>query len=815
MSRLTFDTTQDAITRQNIQNGFSNNVASGKLSDVMPQDGQPILLNLGCGLDVRDGFINIDMFSDNPKVVRMDIRKLEIPDNFADFILASDVLEHFSHHQTDSVLSEWYRVLKPSAQIIIRCPSLRLQLKAYSEHKWNADIASYMIFGGQTNPGDFHCVGFDETSIKLHLQKAGFEVISFEEVDTPQDNGYINLNMTVKAIKPATNKQADLSSHSNSEIKEENKISNDSNLPAINIVWEGSQFVYHSLALVNREHCKNLLDADVANVTIVPYEADTFSPNVNPNYQKLYDNDIRYKPDVSEQISNLPYVWIRHQWPPQAEVPQGAKWIIMQPWEYSKFPERFVNIFKQADELWTPSNYSRQAFINSGIESDKVQIIPNGIDPKLFTPIGETYKLETKKKFKFLYVGGTTYRKGFDILLKAYTMAFKNSDDVCLVVKDMGGDSFYKGQTAEQAISNLQANPNAPEIEYIKAELSEQDMPKLYRACDMFVCAYRGEGFSLPTLEAMACGLSVIVPRGGATDDFTTEENAWYVNSDVVPVPNNNTDYLPADATMLEPNLNELVITLDYVVKNPVLNYGQGLIGSYLARKFWTWRRATLKLLTRLDYLYNTDMAQIANNRLEEYEDVFMLLGEAELAFQKDEYTKSEQLFIIAVEANELPDRELLHSFNRLALIAIKKNKLIDAYKYNESSKALDNANPDTKWIEATLLSAEEKYDEALEILAPFVEDWQNKKHKATAGIDLEKYILLMADCLFAVHDLEKAAQVYETALRYNNYSPEACYGLGRCYKQAGLNDDARNMFEWALKYKPDFENARIEMEGL
>ena len=60
-----------------------------------------------------------------------------------------------------------------------------------------------MIFGGQSNPGDYHCNAFDEESIKRHLQKTGFSVIDYQEVDTPQTNGFINLNMTVKAVKKA------------------------------------------------------------------------------------------------------------------------------------------------------------------------------------------------------------------------------------------------------------------------------------------------------------------------------------------------------------------------------------------------------------------------------------------------------------------------------------------------------------------------------------------------------------------------------------------------------------------------------------
>ncbi len=190
MNRLKFD--------NNLNHGFSNYDAKGNLPSTLPS---PLFLNLGCGKDVRDGFLNLDLFSDDPNVIKMDIRKLEFSDNIVDLILASDVLEHFSHRETDIILKEWARVLKPNGEIIIRCPSLSLQLKAYSSGAWDADIASYMIFGGQTNPGDYHCIGFDKQSIYKHLQNAGFSVTHFEELDIPQDRGYINLNMEVRAIK--------------------------------------------------------------------------------------------------------------------------------------------------------------------------------------------------------------------------------------------------------------------------------------------------------------------------------------------------------------------------------------------------------------------------------------------------------------------------------------------------------------------------------------------------------------------------------------------------------------------------------------
>src|SRR5262249_29451367 len=131
--------------------------------------------------------------------------------------------------------------------------------------------------------------------------------------------------------------------------------------------------------------------------------------------------------------------------------------------------------------------------------------------------------LPTEKRVKLLFVGGTIPRKGFDVLLGAYRRAFTKSDDVCLVVKDMGVGTFYRGQTAGNLIEQFRSDPDAPEILYSTDDLSDEALPRLYAACDVLVQPYRGEGFGLPVLEAMACGLPVVVTAGGPTDEFVPQ----------------------------------------------------------------------------------------------------------------------------------------------------------------------------------------------------------------------------------------------------------------------------------------------------
>jgi len=76
-------------------------------------------------------------------------------------------------------------------------------------------------------------------------------------------------------------------------------------------------------------------------------------------------------------------------------------------------------------------------------------------------------------------------------------------------------------------------------------------------------------------------------------------------------------------------------------------------------------------------------------------------------------------------------------------------------------------------------------------------------------------HILLQGDILFLMEDLDAAIQIYHFALKVNNYSAEACFGIAKCYKGAEMYDDARDMFKLALKCDPEFEPAKQELEGI
>jgi SAM-dependent methyltransferase len=92
----------------------------------------PIRLNLGCGNDRRDGYINVDILGGD---LQVDLRKFPWPwmDNYADEVLMINVLEHMP--DTQAAVEEVRRVLKPGGRFVGRVPHCRSNMAdAHYQH---------------------------------------------------------------------------------------------------------------------------------------------------------------------------------------------------------------------------------------------------------------------------------------------------------------------------------------------------------------------------------------------------------------------------------------------------------------------------------------------------------------------------------------------------------------------------------------------------------------------------------------------------------------------------------------------------------
>ena len=358
------------------------------------------------------------------------------------------------------------------------------------------------------------------------------------------------------------------------------------------IAWEGSFLDYGSLSHINRELTARLPDVACVGSTVLPGRAK---------------NDSEMKRCAKKILSTAPEnvaVTVRHQWPPDWSRPASGSLVVIQPWEFGALPKTWVEQAANVDEFWVPSPLVRHMYLDSGIAPEKVRVVPNGVDTAKFRPGVKPLKLATKKKFKFLFVGGTIFRKGPDVLLEAFSQSFNANDDVCLVIKDFGGDSFYQGQTAEAAIRAIQQKPNAPEILYLMEEFSSEQMPSLYAACDCLVLPYRGEGFGMPVLEAMSCGLPVIVTAGGATESFVPAEAGWKIPSHGIRLGDHVGEIaLVKNGWMLEPSKPHLGAILKFSAAHPDECRRRGACGRGVVEKRFDWGDIAATVAHRLQEL--------------------------------------------------------------------------------------------------------------------------------------------------------------------------------------------------------------------
>jgi hypothetical protein len=219
----------------------------------------------------------------------------------------------------------------------------------------------------------------------------------------------------------------------------------------------------------------------------------------------------------------------------------------------------------------------RDGYIEAGMPPGVVEVVPNGVDLERYTPEGRRRELP-EAGTTFLFVGGSIWRKGVDLLLEAWAEAFGPDDDLQLVVKDFGTTSHYRRQNCGEEIRRLAEDGQCAPIVYLDDDLSPDEIAELYRAADVMVTPYRGEGFCMPALEAMACGLPVIHNGVGPTREFVPNDAGWALPAERTPLP--DTSKLPELAGpgyVHEVDFDALVAALRAAAADPADREARGL----------------------------------------------------------------------------------------------------------------------------------------------------------------------------------------------------------------------------------------------
>jgi glycosyltransferase involved in cell wall biosynthesis len=212
-----------------------------------------------------------------------------------------------------------------------------------------------------------------------------------------------------------------------------------------------------------------------------------------------------------------------------------------------------------------------------------------------------------ERRYKFFSNFKWEPRKGWDVLFEAYDAAFgkparngENSstnangvgesgevigDDVSLYVLSF---FFFNGPSDGGNIHNVSlmltqlekhvklkmphiaSLADLPHFCIITETVSEEDLVRVYRSMDAFVLPTRGEGWGLPTIQAMSMGMPTISTNWGGNTEFMTPETSFLIPIDgLEELPRGNLYGTEGGKKWALPSVSALTGILKYVKDNP------------------------------------------------------------------------------------------------------------------------------------------------------------------------------------------------------------------------------------------------------
>jgi glycosyltransferase involved in cell wall biosynthesis len=191
---------------------------------------------------------------------------------------------------------------------------------------------------------------------------------------------------------------------------------------------------------------------------------------------------------------------------------------------------------------------------------DRMHIVPVGVDPDLFKPMATVAR---RTGHLITTASADVAMKGLSYLLEALAKLRTERDDLHLTVigrKKVGGRS-------EATIERLGLTDV---VEFVSG-VSDQRIVELYSEAELAIVPSLYEGFSLPAIEAMSCGVPVVATTGGALPEVVgaDEETAFLV--------------APGDAEALAARIRA-------ALGDPALRAKVGAAGRQRVIDQWSWR---------------------------------------------------------------------------------------------------------------------------------------------------------------------------------------------------------------------------------
>ena len=285
----------------------------------------------------------------------------------------------------------------------------------------------------------------------------------------------------------------------------------------------------YSLAILNRELALALSNSFDFDVSIHATEG--------PGDYTPSDEDLRLHPRAAalyEHGGDMPYpeIAIRQMFPPRVHDSTAGMTFQYFGWEETRLPAGIVDDFnRHLYGIGTMSTYVKDILTASGVVVP-MAVVGVGVhapspDARIDAP-----ELSELRQTRFLHISSAFPRKGVDVLLRAYFLAFTGADDVSLVLKTFPNPH---NEVAAQLEELRLESSDPPHLCWIDRDLDRGQIDALYNLASCYVHSARGEGFGLPVAEAMLANVPVISVASTGLADFVSVRTAAVVGHHVVP----------------------------------------------------------------------------------------------------------------------------------------------------------------------------------------------------------------------------------------------------------------------------------------
>ena len=196
------------------------------------------------------------------------------------------------------------------------------------------------------------------------------------------------------------------------------------------------------------------------------------------------------------------------------------------------------DILHDAEKVFALTEVEKQQYLKMGVEEDKIEIVPLGINLKDYNNLPKKGLFKSKYNLKenekiILFLGRIHEIKGLDLLIKSFNNL--PNDNVKLAI--VGGDYGFKKE-----IDDLIEEYNLNDKVIFPGVLTGKDKLEALVDCDLFVMPSRYESFTTSGLEAMACNKPLVLTKNnhihtwvndnvGLTCEFEVEELTKCLNT--------------------------------------------------------------------------------------------------------------------------------------------------------------------------------------------------------------------------------------------------------------------------------------------